>query len=329
MDDRQIMTLALALLTKADGAMSETANAIKAYDLEQRRRVVNFSDDDLNALQQVEEEFGAPLLGSVGSNSGVAPRPSHIAFKGLCRRVYDLAGALRPFIAMDLNSSMASMRIVKLISRLFKALVVLVKDKIRRKDTMIPKFLRQLFDRTASELSPALLQYIACIHEESKRVAMTAAKKGRRATVSGQSKLIPDVIFQLEQYDLALIKLSKLCRGQDFSAWCKLRQSRDFRLNRERIKQAVGDNAVAEKPLPRGESTTTGDKEDSETADEAGSDAESHHDGEELDADAVSENDTESATEEDATQPRRREEGGDEEIEVVDPAEYEEEDEDE
>ncbi|GLD98113.1 hypothetical protein PINS_up006810 [Pythium insidiosum] len=211
---------------------------------------------------------------------------------------------------MDLNSSMASMRIVKLISRLFKALVVLVKDKIRRKDTTLPKFLRQLFDRTASELSPALLQYIACIHEESKRVAMTASKKGRRAgtAVTGQSKLIPDVIFQLEQYDLALIKLSKICRGQDFSAWCKLRQSRDFRLNRERIKQAVGDSgADAEKPSPRDQSSVACDDNENETADETVSDGESQDGGEELRANEGSDNDTESATEEDTTQRRESE----------------------
>ncbi|RQM20623.1 hypothetical protein B5M09_009741, partial [Aphanomyces astaci] len=61
--------------------------------------------------------------------------------------------------------------------------------------------------------SSLVLQFIACNHEDNKRKATAAAaalskqRKGRQ-----DAKLIPDLIFQVEQYDVVIIKLSKLCK---------------------------------------------------------------------------------------------------------------------
>ncbi|RHZ06972.1 hypothetical protein DYB37_007930, partial [Aphanomyces astaci] len=59
--------------------------------------------------------------------------------------------------------------------------------------------------------SSLVLQFIACNHEDNKRKATAAAlskqRKGRQ-----DAKLIPDLIFQVEQYDVVIIKLSKQCK---------------------------------------------------------------------------------------------------------------------
>ncbi|TMW67109.1 hypothetical protein Poli38472_012225 [Pythium oligandrum] len=241
MTEKTVVTVATAVLSKIDGSLGELEIDIKAYVGSQRRHRMKLSEDDVNILQELEDETGVHLLDIEDQTARYA------RYKRLARRLFDVAGAVRPFVAMDLNKATLSMRVVRLIGRLYKLLVLMVNDRVRRKDTRLPKFLRQLFDRTAGELSPALLQFIACIHEESKRASAAGpSKRGRPKTSAStsngaQSKLIPDVIYQLEQYDLTLIKLSKLCKGEDFSAWCKLRQSRDFRFNKERIKQSMAN----------------------------------------------------------------------------------------
>ncbi|RHZ24891.1 hypothetical protein DYB31_012450, partial [Aphanomyces astaci] len=88
--------------------------------------------------------------------------------------------------------------------------------------------------------------FIACNHEDNKRKATAAAaalskqRKGRQ-----DAKLIPDLIFQVEQYDVVIIKLSKLCkvRSVNFSRWCVRRQARDFKLNMDTVSRLLpGDH---------------------------------------------------------------------------------------
>lgn len=208
-DDKSIVTVATSVLSACDDAMGELEVTVKAYDAEQRRQAVKLKDGDLNMLQMLEDETDGVVLDITASTT-----ISQTRFKQHCRSIFDMAGVLQPFVMMDLNILAISSRVIRLIGRLYKLLVILVSCKVRRKDSMLPKYLGRLFDRTAGELSPALLHYISCLHDEAKRLALKSVSKGKatKRSFNVQSKLIPDVIFQMEQYDLALIKLSKLCK---------------------------------------------------------------------------------------------------------------------
>lgn len=208
-DEKCILTSAVAVLSRCEEATSEVEVAVKDFDAQQRRQTMKLKEDDVNLLQILEDETGSSVLDIANATS-----TSHARFKGICRTLFELCGILMPFVMMDLNKAAVSIRVIRLIGRLYKLLVVMVNCKLRRKDSTLPKYLQRLFDRVAGELTPTLLQYIACIHEEGKRAALASTSKARakQSSTTAQSRLIPDVIFQIEQFDVALIKLSKLCK---------------------------------------------------------------------------------------------------------------------
>jgi hypothetical protein len=209
-NEKQVLAIANAILANIDEALSETDRRVKVFDSEQRRHALKFKEDDLNALQQLEDETGSQIFRSE-TEGGHASRFG--MFKTLCKQSFDLAGAIRPFVGLNLDNPLASIRIVCIAGRLFKLLVPLLRDKHRRKDASLPKFLRQLFDRVAGDLSQALLRFIQSIHSESTRSeSKKSVSKSTAKRVTGKSKFIPDVVFQLEQFDLIMIKLSKLCK---------------------------------------------------------------------------------------------------------------------
>lgn len=221
-DDKCIVTCATAVLARCEEATSELEPTVKDFDAQQRRQTMKLKEDDVALLQLLEDETGASVLDIANTTS-----KSHAKFKGICRKVFELCGILLPFVMMELSKVAVSIRVIRLIGRLYKLLVVMVNCKLRRKDSTLPKYLQRLFDRVAVDLTPTLLQFIACIHDEGKKVALAGVSKGKRAkqtssstaTTNAQSKLIPDMIFQMEQFDVALIKLSKLSKVR---LWLKL-----------------------------------------------------------------------------------------------------------
>lgn len=210
-DEKSIITCATAVLVRCEEAMSDLEPTVKEFDAQQRRQTMKLKEQDLSLLQVLEDETGSAVLDIAASTSKI-----HARYKGICRKIFELCGILMPFVMMDLSKIAVSIRVIRLIGRLYKLLVVMVNCKLRRKDSSLPKYLQRLFERVAGELSPTLLQFIACIHEEGKKAALASASKARgkqQASASAaQSKLIPEVIFQLEQFDVALIKLSKLSK---------------------------------------------------------------------------------------------------------------------
>lgn len=209
LDEKNIATVASALLTRTEQAMMEVEALIKEFCAKQQRQALKLREEEANLLQAFEDENGASALDVKSSNMNY-----QATFKNYCRRLFELSGILMPFGMMDLTKIALSLRVIRVIGRLYKLLVALVMCKLRRKESTLPKYLQRLFDRTAGELSPVLLQFIACIHEEAKRSTATkVSKKGKLGgPTASQSKLIPEVIYQMEQFDLTLIKLSKLCK---------------------------------------------------------------------------------------------------------------------
>lgn len=281
-DEKSILTCATAVLARCEDATSALEPRVKDFDAQQRRQSMKLTEDDVALLETLEDETGAAVLDLATSTATI-----HAQYKAICRELFELCGILLPFVMMDLNRVAVSIRVIRLIGRLYKLLVVMVTSKLRRKDASLPKYLQRLFDRVASELSPTLLQFIACIHEEGKRAVLASASKTRAKAnaSSAQSKLIPDVIFQMEQFDVALIKLSKLSNDRVFDQWIRLRQSRDFRFNREIIKERIdddGDDDKRRRDDDDGAVDDAGDAVETETADDETQD---ERDGEEEDED--------------------------------------------
>ncbi|KAH9193542.1 hypothetical protein AeNC1_004488 [Aphanomyces euteiches] len=135
-----------------------------------------------------------------------------------------------PLMLCSFPSQAIAARVVRTMLRLYKLCTSVIQRRLRAKDTTVREPVRRFLDATSRHLTPMVLQFIACNHEENKRLAQT--KKSKK---NPDAKLIPDLIFQIEQYDVMIIKLSKLCKTVNFSRWCERRQARDFKINADKV----------------------------------------------------------------------------------------------
>ncbi|KAF0719696.1 Aste57867_862 [Aphanomyces stellatus] len=134
-----------------------------------------------------------------------------------------------PMMTSRYPSQKLTARVIRTMLRLYKLCTSVVQRRLRAKDTTVPSFVAGFLDATSKDLTPKVLEFIGCIHDDIQRQASTKAK------ATPDAKLIPDLIFQVEQYDVVIIKLSKLCKGVNFNRWCLRRQARDFKLNRDAV----------------------------------------------------------------------------------------------
>jgi hypothetical protein len=208
--------LALVVLRECDRALCDLESVKKGYDDIYRR---NIAKSTFFALQT--PVFQEETATNNSSSQPYATRLPH--FKKYCHVLYDLCGVLLPFLLVDLNKEIIAVRVIRMIIRVYKLLIATVNILVRTKDSSLPKYIQRLFDRSAAELSPTLLQFVACIHEENKRYVLEKSRKGiasrpnssigiPQGTTRIQSKLVPEAVFQVEQFDSALIKLSKICK---------------------------------------------------------------------------------------------------------------------
>ncbi|RLN88607.1 hypothetical protein BBJ28_00007340 [Nothophytophthora sp. Chile5] len=267
LDEKNIVAVAGAVLSKVERAIAELDANIKTFNSQHVR--AKHTEQDAIMLQTLEDETGTAVLGSLHASSA-----SNATYKDLCLQLYLHSGTMTPFTMMNLGKAALCSRILRLFSRLYKLLGVVITWRVRRKEASFPKFLAKLLNRTARDLSPMVLNFIGVIIDTE---GEAENKPGIAASV--QAKLIPDVVFQMEQYDVALIKFSKLCKvGERFGvrlgchAGC-IRLSRDFRFKEDLVKQKFegeGDGDEQEKHTEDGEEEGSaaegGDADDSDDA---------------------------------------------------------------
>ena len=144
---------------------------------------------------------------------------------------------------------------------------------------LLPAELKKLLDLGAKEVAQQILTYISnqSAHnnlemanltvkqqQQKKRKAKSADKPLKKSTISVSAKryarLVPELIYQLEQFDMTVIKLSKRCPNMNFASWGKRRQARDFRINTEQMQQHIQEQLLLE------------EEEEEEEEEEVGSD---------------------------------------------------------
>lgn len=240
----------LAIVAAVQNFVQEELDALERHlkDLQQQMRhqwSLSWKILDSECMEKINEILASPQLNDMAPILDSSPSWSYLP-----HRMFHIVTILVPFVLVDFNKFAISSKTLRLCRRVLKLLTKFIQIRIRSKVSELPPIIQQLFCVTGAQFSPALLEYIACIYDETKEsnsgndVKKAKKRSGEvlkpRSAVPMQSRVIPEVIFALEQFDTALIRLSRLCKGVDFSIWCRLRQSRDFRLNRDRIRAFFG-----------------------------------------------------------------------------------------
>lgn len=96
----------------------------------------------------------------------------------------------------------AAERMIALAARLYKMLSRLTKWQVARKARWVSEGYRKLVEAAARIVSPKVYDYLPIIHNHQE--TLTAKK------ISRQAKIVPELIFQMEQADVQLIKLGKV-----------------------------------------------------------------------------------------------------------------------
>ncbi|EQC25899.1 hypothetical protein SDRG_16271 [Saprolegnia diclina VS20] len=164
---------------------------------------------------------------------------SEVQLDAVLDQLTELSRVIAPLITVSFPHGPTTLRLFRMLLRLFKLHALAIQAKIKSKVSQVSPPLKMFLDATSRELAPLVLNFVACHHEENKRKAVANPKKKMPAQ---EAKLIPDVIFQVEQYDVGIIKLSKRCKTTNFKRWCIRRQARDFRINQDKVQVIIGAN---------------------------------------------------------------------------------------
>nr|CCA24332.1 Fanconi anemia putative [Albugo laibachii Nc14] len=240
----------LALVTAIQSFVQQEIDVLEGHLKEQQQQMrrewsTSWKELDRECMEQIEEMLATHPINDI-------PMALASSRSYLPHRMFHIVTILVPFVLVDFNTAAISFKTLRLCRRVLKLLTTFIQLRVRSKVSALPPIIQQLFCVTGAQFSPALLEFIACIYEEAKENRdVSDTKKGKKRSVQVlkprravplQARLIPEVIFALEQFDTALIRLSRLCKGVDFSVWCRLRQSRDFHLNRDRIRACFGQD---------------------------------------------------------------------------------------
>ncbi|WCJ23472.1 Fanconi anemia group I protein [Euphorbia peplus] len=135
---------------------------------------------------------------------------------------------LSSFVLMNLNDTQAE-HLLRLNAKLYKHLAQLSRLRIAPKGCkqLLPSPTFQgLVESTCKELTAPLYKFIAEMQSNQQKNPST---RGIINKIKRENKCIPDLIFQIEDYEKFLIRLSKVCKI-NLLKYAKRSTSRDFRI---------------------------------------------------------------------------------------------------
>ncbi|XP_038709644.1 Fanconi anemia group I protein [Tripterygium wilfordii] len=148
--------------------------------------------------------------------------------ENLYSRAEALVEVLSSFVLMSLKDNQAE-HLLRLAARFYKLLAQMSRLRIAPKGFKqhIPSLtFQKLVELTCKKLTVPLYNFVA---EMQKVRQENASKKGIINKIKRENKCIPDLIFQIEDYEKYLIRLSKLTK-LNFLRHAKRSTSRDFRI---------------------------------------------------------------------------------------------------
>ncbi|KAJ8921771.1 hypothetical protein NQ315_008396 [Exocentrus adspersus] len=172
---------------------------------------------------------------------------------GVCCQICFVVTVLTNLSNLAIESGNESESVFKNILLLFSTLTLLTKHFIARSSKVNLAFQRARFERlvklAGKQLAPAVYKFILHIDESQKQKVDPAQKKKTvesstlKSRVLRETRLIPKVIYEIEQFSKYVFQLSNKTKV-DLAKYIGQGISRDFRIKEAELKQALegGDN---------------------------------------------------------------------------------------
>ncbi|KAG6501138.1 Fanconi anemia group I protein-like isoform X1 [Zingiber officinale] len=165
----------------------------------------------------------------------------------LCARSESLVYLLSSFVMMNLKDSQAE-QLLKVATRFYKILALVAKLQIAPKGCkqFLPsRRFQKLTEVTCTRLTSPLYGFVALVQRNQQE---RASQRGIINKIKRENRCIPDLIFQIEDYEKYLIQLSKMTKV-NLLRHAKRSTARDFKIL-ETKKVPVEEEAPEHEPTP-------------------------------------------------------------------------------
>ncbi|CAM9831866.1 unnamed protein product, partial [Ectocarpus sp. 8 AP-2014] len=217
------------------------------------------NDDDLSSDDGSCADFGRNSdsdedAAGIRSDGGVGERdPLDRRETLVCDRLRVVMNALTVLLA----SKMPGRSVEKLVSsatRVFRTMTKVLKVRLSLKKAYIGAGLKHLlatkqgFTKVLQELLPNLDG-----EDEMTKNKMTKNNATTKNSITRQSRLVPALIFQIEECDVQLLLLGKQCKGSlDLPKWVTSRVDRDFRIDQKVVAECQEEVRASRQKRKRG-----------------------------------------------------------------------------
>ena len=134
-------------------------------------------------------------------------------------------------------------RVITTLTKLFRLVGRLAKQVVSSKETDLPRQFKLLAETAAGETAPTIEELLIHLHTRSSKKNKDKKSKGKKSKdgdgevkvtvntrLKKQSKVVPELIYQMEQLDVHFIQLAKQCKdARGFQRLLRRTQMRDFK----------------------------------------------------------------------------------------------------
>ncbi|KAI8371281.1 FANCI solenoid 4-domain-containing protein [Choanephora cucurbitarum] len=189
----------------------------------------------------------------------------------MCRRLTSLV-LITSQIVKSILTDVHAESLFKTITKAYKTLLTLVKYKISFPYDVSPDFIN-VISKTGTEVTDRMYKFLT-VYSQSQNADPSESrskKKGKqkqvdlkqKAKIQRETKVIPNLIFGVEQFERHLIQLSRKSKV-DFMQYMKRSTSRDFKIQVNRVYEDESDESDEDKRQQQEEGQEENEEEEEE-----------------------------------------------------------------
>ncbi|KAL2912964.1 hypothetical protein HK105_207530 [Polyrhizophydium stewartii] len=130
--------------------------------------------------------------------------------------------------------------LLRSIGKAYRLLTVVAKTKLKDNETSLSEAFIRLVEAASATMTPRLYSLIPYLQQRDGESVVNKKKNGRgKQHLSSDTKMIPQLIYQIEQFERHLIQVSKRCKRST---------ARDFRIHVQKIADESEEGSDGEGP---------------------------------------------------------------------------------
>ncbi|XXQ30470.1 FANCI solenoid 4 domain-containing protein [Plasmodiophora brassicae] len=205
-----------------------------------------------------------------GLPSMLPARRRMVALDGVFSQLFKSFEVFKELAGIKNTNTATSTKILLLLIRSLKLAVACGKFMFAAKIEEPSKRFRKLVAFVAGNLAPTLYCMFKFMQDENARDGIKP--KSLKARVAREKRVLPDVIYQLEEFEQTCIKYASFCKMPELTGDFKRSAIRDFRFNASKAAGEVRDSEKTKKKRKRRESDDRDEEGDPGDADDGADD---------------------------------------------------------